>query len=46
MLEGTCPRCRAPFVFRLVALPDDPKLDIACKSCGQTFRLKLDGIDA
>jgi len=45
MLEGSCPRCRAPFVFRLVALPDRPALDIPCKSCGKTFRLKLDGLE-
>ena len=44
MLEGSCPRCRAPFAFRLVALPDKPWLDIPCKTCGGAFRLKLDGI--
>jgi Zn-dependent protease with chaperone function len=44
MLEGSCPKCRAPFAFRLVALPDKPWLDIPCKTCGGTFRLKLDGI--
>jgi hypothetical protein len=44
MLEGSCPKCRAPFAFRLVALPDKPWLDIPCKTCGGKFRLKLDGI--
>ncbi|MGB8959266.1 MAG: M48 family metalloprotease [Candidatus Aminicenantales bacterium] len=45
MLEGTCPRCRAAFSFRLVALPAKPWLDIPCKSCGRKFRLRLDAID-
>ena len=45
MLQGTCPGCRAPFAFRLVALPDRPSLDIPCRSCGKIFRLRLDGID-
>jgi Zn-dependent protease with chaperone function len=45
MLQGTCPKCRVPFAFRLVALPDAPWLDIPCKSCGRTFRLRLDGLD-
>jgi Zn-dependent protease with chaperone function len=45
MLQGTCPTCRAPFAFRLVALPDNPWLDIPCKSCGKKFRLKLDGVE-
>lgn len=45
MLQGTCPRCRGPFAFRLVALPEQPWLDIPCRSCGKTFRLRLDGID-
>ncbi len=45
MLEGTCPRCHAPFSFRLVALPGKPWLDIPCKSCGRKFRLRLDAID-
>lgn len=44
MLEGGCPKCKAPFVFRLVELPAKPWLDIPCKSCGGTFRLKLDGL--
>jgi Zn-dependent protease with chaperone function len=44
MLEGNCPKCRVPFAFRLVALPDKPWLDIPCKACGGKFRLKLDGI--
>jgi Zn-dependent protease with chaperone function len=44
MLNGNCPKCRAPFAFRLVALPDKPFLDIPCKKCGGTFRLKLDAI--
>jgi len=45
LLEGSCPRCRAPFVFRLIALPDKPWLDIPCKSCGGSFRLKLEGLE-
>jgi len=45
MLQGSCPTCRAPFAFRLVALPDKPWLDIPCKSCGKKFRLKLDGVE-
>ncbi len=42
MLSGNCPKCRARFVFRLVALPDKPHVDIPCKGCGRTFRLRLD----
>ncbi len=44
MLNGSCPKCRAPFVFRLLALPDKPWLDIRCKSCNGTFRLRLDAV--
>jgi hypothetical protein len=44
MLEGSCPACRAPFAIRLLELPDKDWLDIPCKSCGGTFRLRLDGI--
>ncbi len=45
LLEGTCPTCRAPFTFRLVARPAEPWLDIPCKSCGGIFRLRLDSIE-
>ena len=45
MLQGSCPTCRAPFAFRLVALPDKPWLDIPCKSCGKKFRLKIGGVE-
>jgi len=45
MLQGACPTCRAPFAIRLVALPDKPFADIPCRSCGKTFRLRLDGLD-
>jgi Zn-dependent protease with chaperone function len=44
MLNGSCPKCRSPFAFRLVAWPDKPWLDIRCKSCGGTFRLNLDAV--
>ncbi|NTV81767.1 MAG: hypothetical protein HGA24_10145, partial [Candidatus Aminicenantes bacterium] len=44
MLQGSCPRCGAGFAFRLVARPDKPWLDISCKSCRRTFRLRLDGV--
>lgn len=44
MLSGSCPKCRARFVFRLVALPDKPHVDVPCKGCGRTFRLKLDAL--
>jgi Zn-dependent protease with chaperone function len=44
LLEGDCPKCKAPFAFRLIALPGKPWLDIPCKACGGTFRLKLDGL--
>jgi Zn-dependent protease with chaperone function len=44
MLQGACPACGAPFALRLVALPDKPWQDIPCRSCGKTFRLRLDGI--
>ena len=46
VLQGTCPSCRARFAFRLVALPDRPWLDIPCRACGRTFRLKLAGLPA
>ncbi len=44
LLRGACPRCRAAFAIRLVALPDRPWIDIPCKACGGTFRLKLEGL--
>jgi Zn-dependent protease with chaperone function len=44
MLSGNCPKCRARFVFRVVALPDKPHVDVPCKGCGRTFRLKLDAL--
>jgi Zn-dependent protease with chaperone function len=44
MLQGACPKCGAPFALRLVALPDKPWQDIPCRTCGKTFRLRLDGI--
>ncbi len=44
MLSGSCPKCRARFVFRLVALPDKPYVDVPCKGCGRPFRLKLDAV--
>lgn len=44
MLSGNCPKCRVRFVFRLVALPDKPHVDVPCKGCGRTFRLKLDAL--
>lgn len=44
MLSGNCPKCQAPFVFRLLALPDRAWLDIRCRKCGGTFRLRLDAV--
>jgi Zn-dependent protease with chaperone function len=44
LLQGSCPRCQAGFAFRLLARPDRAYQDIRCKSCGKTFRLRLDGI--
>jgi Zn-dependent protease with chaperone function len=44
MLNGSCPRCRSPFTFRLIAVPDKPWLDIRCKACGRMFRLNLDAV--
>ena len=44
MLNGVCPKCRAPFIFRVIALPDKPWLDIRCKKCSGIFRLKLDAV--
>jgi Zn-dependent protease with chaperone function len=44
MLQGSCPGCGAGFAFRLVERPDKPWLDIPCKSCRRSFRLKLDGV--
>jgi Zn-dependent protease with chaperone function len=44
MLSGSCPKCHARFAFRLVALPDKPHVDVPCKGCGRTFRLKLDAV--
>jgi Zn-dependent protease with chaperone function len=44
MLQGSCPRCQAGFAIRLVERPDRAWLDIPCKSCRRTFRLRLDGV--
>jgi hypothetical protein len=44
MLQGSCPRCRAGFAIRLVERPDKAWLDIPCRSCRRTFRLRLDGV--
>jgi Zn-dependent protease with chaperone function len=44
LLEGRCPRCGAGFAFRLLARPAKAHEDIRCRSCGRTFRLKLDGV--
>ena len=41
ILSGKCPKCKDPFVFRLLAMPDKPFLDITCKKCGRVFRLRL-----
>jgi Zn-dependent protease with chaperone function len=45
MLNGSCPRCRSPFSFRLIAMPDKPWLDIRCKTCGRVFRLNLNAVN-